>query len=351
MASPAGGVGAIAAWIKIRLCMTATPSDTRPGDRPQEAGRRSGLAGHGLLALKLAVTGGSLWWVARRVDTQAISDVLHAASRPLLTVSFGFFLLVAILGGLRWWVILRAMGQPAGLGVLTGLFWTGMAMGQILPTAAGDAARVWLTVRRGCALRAAINSIILERVFMLAILLVIVLATYPWIIQLAPDAPPIWLFALLALGGVGGVAALSVAEFVAPLRAWPALAWLGALSHDTRAVTASVWSLPATILCVVANLNFVAAGGVLGAALGLGLGPSAYLAAIPLVIMVTIIPISIGGWGLREGLLVSLLAHSGVPPHMALAFSVMFGVMTAACSLPGLIFWWLQPDRATGLPT
>jgi hypothetical protein len=29
-----------------------------------------------------------------------------------------------------------------------------------------------------------------------------------------------------------------------------------------------------------------------------------------------------------------------------LAYSLMFGVLSAAGSLPGVIFWWLQPDRA-----
>jgi len=58
---------------------------------------------------------------------------------------------------------------------------------------------------------------------------------------------------------------------------------------------------------------------------------------------VVVVPISIGGWGLRELAVVSLLASYGVAPERALLFSVCFGLALAVGSLPGALAWLLYP--------
>jgi hypothetical protein len=292
--------------------------------------------------VKVAVTGGCLWYIGRIVDPRALEHELATMSPPFLGFSFAAFMMIALVGGARWWVVLRAMGQPARLAALISVFWTGMLLNQVLPTAAGDTARVWLSVRRGVRLPAAVNSILLERVAMVLLLLVIVLATQPLLARIAPGAnEPIWAPAVFLLGGLAGIGVLSIADWIPDrIAGGRLLRWLAGLSRDTRRVAASGWTAPLAALCLVGNLNFVVAGWLLGEALGLRLPFADYLAFIPLVVAVTVIPISIGGWGLREGLLVTLLARVGISHEAALAFSVMFGAFSAVCSLPGLVLWW-----------
>jgi hypothetical protein len=59
------------------------------------------------------------------------------------------------------------------------------------------------------------------------------------------------------------------------------------------------------------------------------------------MISVALVPISIGGWGLREVVVITLLGHHGVPPDKALLFSVCFGLAGAVGSLPGALAWLL----------
>jgi hypothetical protein len=59
------------------------------------------------------------------------------------------------------------------------------------------------------------------------------------------------------------------------------------------------------------------------------------------MISVALVPISIGGWGLRELAVISLLGNHGVPPDKALLFSVCFGLTLAVGSLPGALAWLL----------
>lgn len=58
-----------------------------------------------------------------------------------------------------------------------------------------------------------------------------------------------------------------------------------------------------------------------------------------------VIPISINGCGLREGVLVTFLTAVGVSPERALAFSLLYGACNVIPSLPGLPMWWLNDDR------
>ena len=67
-------------------------------------------------------------------------------------------------------------------------------------------------------------------------------------------------------------------------------------------------------------------------------------AAVLFVLMlgITLIPISIGGWGLREAAVVTLLGSHGVAPEAALSLSVTFGLVLIAGSLPGAIIWTIH---------
>ena len=80
---------------------------------------------------------------------------------------------------------------------------------------------------------------------------------------------------------------------------------------------------------------------------------SAFLLLAPLVTLVTTVPISVGGWGVREGAMVTALGLVNIPPSVALAVSIQFGLIMLVVGLPGgvLAFFGNQhfPIRATTL--
>jgi hypothetical protein len=80
-----------------------------------------------------------------------------------------------------------------------------------------------------------------------------------------------------------------------------------------------------------------------GRAQGLALPLPDAAVLFTVMIGVVLVPISIGGWGLRELAVVSLLATHGVAPERALLFSVCFGLALAIGSLPGALAWLLYP--------
>ena len=79
----------------------------------------------------------------------------------------------------------------------------------------------------------------------------------------------------------------------------------------------------------------------LGQAQGLAL--PVFDAAVLFVVMIGIalVPISIGGWGLREIAVVAVMGDYGLAPERALLFSVCFGLVLVAGALPGALVWLL----------
>ena len=66
---------------------------------------------------------------------------------------------------------------------------------------------------------------------------------------------------------------------------------------------------------------------------------SAVVAVGPVIVLAQVLPISVGGWGVREAAAVTLLAMAGIDATSALLVSITFGILVFATTLPGILFW------------
>ena len=60
---------------------------------------------------------------------------------------------------------------------------------------------------------------------------------------------------------------------------------------------------------------------------------------IPPIILISSIPISIGGWGVREGLLILALVELGANQIEATKISIIYGISLVLVGIIGGIFW------------
>ena len=65
----------------------------------------------------------------------------------------------------------------------------------------------------------------------------------------------------------------------------------------------------------------------------------------PPVLLVITIPVSIAGWGVREGAMVAALGLIGVPVEGAVVLSIMYGLLGLLPAIPGGLFWLVNPDK------
>ena len=75
------------------------------------------------------------------------------------------------------------------------------------------------------------------------------------------------------------------------------------------------------------------------------------LVLTPFPLFLSLLPISIGGWGVREGAIVVAFSLVGIGAAQSLAVSFAFGAAIIVASLPGAIVWLLSGgDQRSGQP-
>jgi hypothetical protein len=73
------------------------------------------------------------------------------------------------------------------------------------------------------------------------------------------------------------------------------------------------------------------------AAVGVMLAPAAAMVLVPLILFTMLIPITVSGWGLREGAAAMLLPLAGATAAEGFAASVAFGLVVLFSALPGVV--------------
>jgi uncharacterized membrane protein YbhN (UPF0104 family) len=83
----------------------------------------------------------------------------------------------------------------------------------------------------------------------------------------------------------------------------------------------------------------------LGSALGMGYPASVYFVAVPPVLLLSIVPVSLAGWGVREGGMVGIFMLIGADKETVLSMSILYGIILIVSSLPGMYFWIKNKGR------
>jgi glycosyltransferase 2 family protein len=297
-----------------------------------------------IFAVKLLVTGACFWYVSRQIDlNQVVPAVLMLDFR---WVAFAILLVVLQipLVGLRWSNVVDALTMRncrMTQIVMIAIAGIGLFFAQVLPSVAGDGMRAWLLVRLGCDWRNAVLSVIIDRGVGVALLvalgfLILLLPAGHTALGEYRDLVVVVYGALL----LAGVLVLLLAPTIALLLArWRYSRWLGRSATDAHSVLLGPRG-PAILAigCLIHALTIVIVWS-LGRAQGLELPISEAAVLVTAMVGVTLVPISISGWGLRELAVISLLGRYGVAPEKALLFSVCFGLTLAIGSLPGALAW------------
>src|SRR5450759_2959947 len=90
-----------------------------------------------------------------------------------------------------------------------------------------------------------------------------------------------------------------------------------------------------TVLAVSTNVIASMAGYFLAVSLGVELNVWDSVALVPVALFAMMIPISIAGWGVREGVLVFLLGSIGIPAEHGFLFSIAYGIAMVVTALRG----------------
>jgi uncharacterized protein (TIRG00374 family) len=312
------------------------------------------------LLLKLSVSVVLLTVLLARADLADLGRRLASVDPvALATGSFCIFGL-SLTMALRWKAILAEFRHPLGFADLWRYTTIGMFFNQLLPSGmGGDGFRMWYARRAGLPLGAAIGTVLVDRILGLLGLLLLVLIGLPYLLSLRIAGTLATVVSasavLLALAIVGflfsdcilsGVVRLFrgrvITEFLQRPIVSSANNALTQMAKDTRRLLRTFRYGAATLL--LSLINQIVLGLVvlyLARSLSVDLSPTAAVFLFPPVLLLSMIPISLAGWGVREGAMVLMFSLAGLRADASLSISVLFGACMFLSGLPGGMFWLL----------
>ena len=299
-----------------------------------------------LAAIKLAVSGLLIWYVTTKIDIG--SALVHLKNLSGITAIAVVAMIISgfAIAGYRLRPILGMFGEKCSF--LTGFqtMWIGNFFGQALVTfLTGDAVRIWWIMRLGIGLRVAASAILLDRAIGFIALMVLVLLALTPLLDLTGDAVMRAGLFTIALTGTGAIVVFFVLGRMVPehMHQGRYIGFLADIASASRhALAAPREGVFAFVLSVGVQFIMVLAIFILARAFGLGVEYYQCLIVVPVVSLISMIPIFVAGWGAREFLMVQAFGLMGFAADKVLAVSITFGLAMMIASVPGGVLWLIK---------
>jgi hypothetical protein len=303
-----------------------------------------------LSTIKILISAALLYLALRKVNLFDLASRLdNIASLGWIGMAIAVTFLQIFIGVLRWREISAECGIP--LSTQQGMRFNliGTFFNQTLPSSiGGDAVRLWLVARSGAGWRSATYSIFVDRAVGLIALAIIIVASLPWSYHLISD--PQGRSALLfvdfaALAGGLGFLIFGTLQ-------WPWLKrWWGTHHIHACAVIANrvifsrkrgpktaALSLLVHVLAVVIAWCVVQS---IAAPVGFG----QIFQLVPPVMLITMLPISIAGWGVREATMGLAFGYAGLMTSEGVNVSLLFGAVSFIVGAFGGLVWVFSVEK------
>ncbi len=296
--------------------------------------------------VKLTVSAILLVLIFRSVDLAAMARAAGAVPLTALAAALLFQLASNCVAAGRWSLIMNRIGVPGSYGFYLASFFKGAFFNQGLPTSiGGDGLRIIDAARVASRREDAVYGVFIDRIIGLAGLLLLNLAALAFNRRLLPDR-----VALPLIGVLLALFAAIIGLFF--LRKLPLflgdnlLGYLGRFSGRYREVYSSSRAICLqTGLSLLTHLLALTAFAILGNGVGMAYPFPVYLALVPPVVLLTILPVSLAGWGIREGAMIGIFLLVGADKAAVLSFSILYGLLNLVASLPGLAVYLTQQNR------
>jgi hypothetical protein len=290
-------------------------------------------------AIKLAISGGLILLLVSRIDLGEAGARLVGLRPEYLVLALAGVAVQTCLWAARFALLSGALiGAPMGFAAslrvcLIAIFWSNLTLSYV----GGDASRAWLLRRQGAGLGDSLACVSLDSIC--GVLGLAILA-FPGLLGLLVYSGDWSLFAVaIALAAAAPFLFVGMAVFgriearFGHLRLVQGLATIrsraGRLFRDGRLRNRAVG------LAALGHAFCVGSAVCISHAIGEPLPVLMALAVYPLVLLVSVVPISLAGWGVREGAMVVAFGLIGYDALTAVAISVLIGLLYVALGLIG----------------
>jgi uncharacterized membrane protein YbhN (UPF0104 family) len=297
-----------------------------------------------LRALFAAMILGVLVW--RLGASTFLTGLSHIGNPAGLSAAVGLGLLLTVLSAARWCLIAHRVGLPLPLTSAVAHCYQADFLNSVLPGGVlGDVRRAFRHGREVGDVGRGVRAVILERaVNQVVVLLVGIVALYaePSLLSVIAQSGPL----------IGTAAAMLVASAMAAVATrsrWNRPQLVRSVLIEARAglLARDMW--PALVLLSVAALACQLTLFLVSARIAGATAPAPRL--LPLLMFALLgmgLPVSIGGWGPREGVAALAFGAAGLTAQQGVTAAVVYGLLVFVSSLPGAALFLLSRFRKSG---
>jgi uncharacterized protein (TIRG00374 family) len=297
-------------------------------------------------AVAVGLTALLLW----RSDPAQVWQVTAAADARWIVAAVLLVLVDRALMAYRWYALLApidAQVRPP-LATVMRVFFVSTFVGTFLPASiGGDLVRAYQLSQHAVSRSASLASVLMDRLLGVVSIVLLALAGLSIAAETLGGRP----ITLAVIGAaIACVVALSVVFDPAPAAAiqrvvdgfgWPRVQ--GAVESLATAVRQYAGHRRGLVLVLTASLAVqairIAQAYALGRALGIDAGLLIYAAAIPLILLIMLLPITVNGLGTSQAAFVWFFGRAGVDSAAAFALSILFVGLGIVGNLPGSLLY------------
>ncbi|NOR57957.1 MAG: flippase-like domain-containing protein [Sulfurimonas sp.] len=297
--------------------------------------------------IKLIITIVMFYFLFQYVDFKNLIEILAKSHGGTILIALLFQLGSTYVAAYRWRLIMQLLVFKEKVSYYVQSYFKASFFNQVLPSSiGGDAVRIIDLTQKGYDKKDAFYGIFVDRIVGLVGLLVLnLLATVIFFGTF--DKEFSLLIILITLGGIIGFTILFHLEKIKFLANYKGLDLFHRLARRLNKLYEDRTLLYKHIaISVGVHLLTVLSLYALALSIDFHMSFQIFLIAIPPVFLLTIVPISLAGWGIREGAMVGIFMLAGADETKVLAMSILYGLLLIIASFPGAYFW-VKSKRAT----
>ncbi|MDF1757010.1 MAG: lysylphosphatidylglycerol synthase transmembrane domain-containing protein [Legionellaceae bacterium] len=298
--------------------------------------------------IQILIATGILVFMYLNIDINKIRTLIQNTIPFYLFLAFLALAVQLVIAAYRWLFLINLSGFYPSKWQCVGSCSAGFFLNTTLPGGfGGDIMRAWVTTKNGIPSDVSAYTVISDRILALAGYSLLVLSLLPYLLLTHKEMYSLCMITL----SFGTILLLGFITLI-----------IIAPTFKRLKINMPSYGLPiiklSSMLCmtfknknylsrfiktnIIVHLTQIAAVILVAYALRVHFSPQAALIGVPIALLISALPITPGGWGIRESAMVFVLGQFQVGAEEALSISILFGICTTLSGLPAAIWWYLH---------
>jgi uncharacterized membrane protein YbhN (UPF0104 family) len=301
-----------------------------------------------LFSVKIAITLALLYAAMRKTDFSSLASKIDSRSLWWLGAAMVVAFVQLVIGAWRWRRISAYCGAPLAPMQAFRFNIIGSFFNQTLPSSiGGDAVRLWLVGRTGVGWRASAYSIFVDRAIGLIALAIMIVASLPWSLHLITSPVGRTALLLVDLAALASCGSFLTLGLIPGIRDWRILHHIRSCSDIANRALFDRKDGPTVIaLSLLTHLLSIVSAWCIVQSILASVSFGEVFLLLPPVILISMAPVSIAGWGLRETTMGLAFGYAGMAAGDGVNVSLLYGAVYFMLGACGGVFWLTSAEKA-----